>query len=211
MLRINPADQTVTVSPGVGLLEVYRALPGALFPPFPPVELPGGVIGLVERGGFGQTTFFAGDVLGAVFLAPNGQVIRAGGQVVKNVQGYDLVRPLVGGYGTLGELTEVTLRLRPASAAVFLKRQGDLDSIRPPLPRYLFAWQEQIFAFHFGHQLEVAAVVEAFGPAELSPPLDLGAVFPRLGPGPGHLKDLRGAWGDYPPPASPAYWAKFCK
>ena len=211
MLRINAEDQIITVSPAVSLLEVYRALPGALFPPFPPVELPGGVGGLVERGGFGQTSFFAADVLGATFLAPGGQAIRAGGQVVKNVQGYDLVRPLVGGYGSWGQLLEVTLRLRPASAAVFLKRQGDLDSVRPPLPRYLFAWGEEVFAFHFGHPLEIAAVAEAFGPAELSPPLDLSAAFPRLGPGPGPLKDLRGAWGDHHPPAPPAYWAKFCK
>lgn len=195
----------------MSLLEVYRALPGALFPPFPPVELPGGVTGLVERGGFGQTTFFAGDVLGAVLRTPTGQVIHAGGRVVKNVQGYDLVRPLVGSYGTLGELTEVTLRLRPGAAAIFLKREGDLLTVSPPLPHHLFAWDGQLFAFHYGHPLEVARVAEAFGAAEPAAPLDLTSVFPRLAPGPGPLSDLRGTWGDYPPPPVPDFWLKFFK
>ena len=55
-------------------------------------------------------------VLGAEVVTAQGEVVRAGGQTVKNVAGYDLTRMLVGSWGTLGLLTSVTLRLaaRPA-------------------------------------------------------------------------------------------------
>ena len=113
ILDFSPGDQTLTVSGDTPLLEVYGALPGGLFPPFPPVALPGGVGGLVARGGFGQNFFFAAEVLGVTFRAPSGRVVRAGGRTGKTVQGYDLTRPFVGSFGVLGEALEVTLRLRP--------------------------------------------------------------------------------------------------
>jgi glycolate oxidase FAD binding subunit len=50
-------------------------------------------------------------VLGLEFVSGKGDVIRAGGKVVKNVAGFDLTRLLTGSWGTLGILTEVTLRL----------------------------------------------------------------------------------------------------
>jgi glycolate oxidase FAD binding subunit len=50
-------------------------------------------------------------VLGLQFVNGKGEVIRAGGKVVKNVAGFDLTRLLAGSWGTLGVLTEVTLRL----------------------------------------------------------------------------------------------------
>lgn len=51
-------------------------------------------------------------VLGLEFVNGTGQVIRAGGRVVKNVAGFDLTRLLVGSWGTLGVITQVTVRLR---------------------------------------------------------------------------------------------------
>jgi glycolate oxidase FAD binding subunit len=56
-------------------------------------------------------------VLEATFVSSNGQLIRAGGPVVKNVTGYDLCRLLVGSLGTLGLLAEVVLRCVPRPAA----------------------------------------------------------------------------------------------
>jgi glycolate oxidase FAD binding subunit len=53
------------------------------------------------------------DVLGVQVAHPNGELTRAGGKVVKNVSGLDLVRLYCGSLGTLGVITEATLRLRP--------------------------------------------------------------------------------------------------
>ena len=51
-------------------------------------------------------------VLGCEFVSGAGDVVRAGGRVVKNVAGFDLVRLVTGAWGTLGALTEITVRLR---------------------------------------------------------------------------------------------------
>lgn len=52
-------------------------------------------------------------VLGVRFVAPNGEIIRAGGKTVKNVSGYDISKLMIGSYGSLGILCEMTLRLLP--------------------------------------------------------------------------------------------------
>ena len=51
-------------------------------------------------------------VLGCEFVTGEGDVVRGGGRVVKNVAGFDLVRLLTGAWGTVGAITEVTVRLR---------------------------------------------------------------------------------------------------
>ena len=51
-------------------------------------------------------------VLGMEFVAGNGDVVRSGGRVVKNVAGFDLTRLMVGSWGTLGVITQATIRLR---------------------------------------------------------------------------------------------------
>ena len=55
--------------------------------------------------------------LGVEFVDGTGTVIRGGGQVVKNVAGFDLTRLLVGSFGSLGAITEVSIRLRARPAA----------------------------------------------------------------------------------------------
>ena len=56
-------------------------------------------------------------VLGATVVRADGVVARVGSKVVKNVAGYDLAKLLTGSYGTLGILSELTLKLRPLPAA----------------------------------------------------------------------------------------------
>lgn len=63
-------------------------------------------------------------VLGMEFVSGGSEVIRSGGRVVKNVAGFDLTRLMIGSWGTLGVITEATLRLRarPAALRTFLLR-----------------------------------------------------------------------------------------
>ena len=50
--------------------------------------------------------------VGLAFVTGDGDVVRGGGRVVKNVAGFDLVRLTIGAWGTLGVITEATVRLR---------------------------------------------------------------------------------------------------
>jgi FAD/FMN-containing dehydrogenase len=196
VLQVSAADQYLTATGDTRLTEIWEALPQGLFPPFPPVELPGRLDGLLKRGGFAQTFFMGSEVLGLEFKSPKGHTVRAGGLTVKNVQGYDLVRPFVGSFGAMGDVLEATLRLRPGRASAFLRRRGELAE--PPLkPRFL--WQElaDTYAFHFGHPLEVRRFRESFGGEEVTGPLDYTALFPSgMGVGAGNLMDLRFSWAN---------------
>ncbi|WP_034384854.1 FAD-binding oxidoreductase [Deinococcus sp. YIM 77859] len=210
ILDLSPGDQTITVRSDTSLLEVYRALPAGLYPPFPPVELPGGIGGLVARGGFAQTFFFAAEVLGVTFRSPSGRVIRAGGRTVKNVQGYDLTRLFVGSFGRLGEALEVTLRLRPGPDLRHVVAPGSLAALGHPTAR--FAWQDgdNVHLLHFGHAREVKRALAALPQAqEVTEPLDLTSRFPN-GMGVAEsasLRDLRFGWvnGAGPPPVPPLF------
>jgi glycolate oxidase FAD binding subunit len=209
VLDLSPGDQTVTVSGDTPLLEVHAALPAGLFPPFPRVELPGGVGGLISRGGFAQTFFFGAEVLGVTFRAPSGRVVRAGGRTVKNVQGYDLTRPFVGSFGVLGEALEVTLRLRPGLSVRHIAAPGSLTGLASVTAR--FAWQDgpEVHLMHFGHAREVEQALAVLPDArELTGPLDLTPRFPDgLGVGEGPLRDRRFGWvnGGAVPPVPPLF------
>jgi glycolate oxidase FAD binding subunit len=77
-------------------------------------------------------------VLGIEFVRSDGQLVKAGGRVVKNVAGYDLMKLLTGSYGTLGILTQITLRLYPnqeASQTLFLS--GDSNQLKTAIQSIL--------------------------------------------------------------------------
>ena len=196
VLQVSSADQYLIASGDTPLLDVYKALPEGLFPPFPPVELPGGLGGLLERGGFAQTFFMGSEVLGLRFKSPKGHTVQAGGLTVKNVQGYDLVRPFIGSFGTMGKLMDATLRLRPGRASVFLRRKGELGE---PAVQPRFLWQESgwVYAFHFGHPKEMLRFSETFGGEEVKEPLDYTPIFSEgMGVGAGNVLDLRFGWAN---------------
>lgn len=199
VIEVSADDQFVIVTGDTPLLEVYAALPDGLFPPFPAVELPGGAGGLVTRGGFGQRFFFASEILGAVIHSPQGHVVRAGGRTVKNVQGYDLVRPLVGSFGTLGQVLEVTFRLRPGRASSLQVRAGNLSEV--PMGAQ-FAWQDglNVYAMQLGAPRVVERMLEDFAGQPVSQ-LDYLERFPNgLGvqthPDETGLTDSRFTWVD---------------
>jgi len=56
-------------------------------------------------------------VLGCKLINGKGEILRVGGQVIKNVAGYDISRLMVGAYGTLGVLLEISLKVLPRPAA----------------------------------------------------------------------------------------------
>jgi glycolate oxidase len=120
ILEIDPANLTATVQPGVINADLGRAVAGhGLFYAPDPASFEMCTIGgnLAENSGglrcvkYGVTRDF---VLGLEVVLADGSVIRTGGKNVKDVAGYDLGGLFVGSEGTLGIITEATLRLLPA-------------------------------------------------------------------------------------------------
>ncbi|MFL8938961.1 FAD-binding oxidoreductase [Rossellomorea oryzaecorticis] len=114
-------DLTITVKAGTTFKELqsYLAAHGqkiALDPAWPGEATIGGIIAANESGpkrlGYGSAR---DNVIGLRVVYPDGTIIRSGGKVVKNVAGYDMNKLFIGSMGTLGVLTEVTLKLRPIS------------------------------------------------------------------------------------------------
>jgi len=81
------------------------------------------------------------DLLGIEVALANGELARAGGRVVKNVTGFDLVRLYCGSLGTLGVITRACVRLRaaPETAATARARFASLDAALDALARSGFA------------------------------------------------------------------------
>ena len=123
ILEIDAANLTATVQPGVINADVNRAAAqhDLLYPP-DPASFEMCTIGgnLAENSGglrcvkYGVTRDW---VMGLEVVLADGSVIRTGGKNKKDVAGYDLTGVFVGSEGTLGLITEATLRLLPMPAA----------------------------------------------------------------------------------------------
>lgn len=137
-------DFTVTVAAGTPLVVLQEAL--AHHRQWLSVDLPWGsaetsIGGLIARGlsgGYRQRHMGLRDqLLGIQLLRSDGVLARAGGRVVKNVAGYDLMRLLTGSWGSLALITEVTLRTQPIPPQRrTLVIQGPL-AVLEPLGRWL--------------------------------------------------------------------------
>jgi glycolate oxidase FAD binding subunit len=114
-----PADLTFTAGAGLSL----EALSGATGPhgQWLPLDPPGGRVGslgaVVALGTGGPLRHLYGTprdhVLGLTLVSGDGQILRWGGRVVKNVAGFDLTRLSIGSWGSLGVVTSVSARLFP--------------------------------------------------------------------------------------------------
>ena len=145
-----PGDLTLTARAGTSLAEIRAATAEHnQWLALDPFGSDDGTLGAtVATASAGPLSTFFGTprdlVLGLEFVTGSGTVARGGGRVVKNVAGFDITRLLTGSWGTLGVITEVTLRLhaRPeadVSMAVTMGGTGDdLARLREALRRFPF-------------------------------------------------------------------------
>jgi len=78
----------------------------------------GGIVATADAGSWRQRYGGVRDLLlGITFVRADGAIAKAGGRVVKNVAGYDLMKLFTGSYGTLGIISQVTLRVYPIPEA----------------------------------------------------------------------------------------------
>lgn len=120
-----PTELVVTVRAGTPLAELEQALDaaGQQLACEPPHLGAGATVGgMVAAGLSGPRRPWAGSVrdfvLGTRVITGGGKHLRFGGEVMKNVAGYDLSRHLAGSFGCLGVLTEVSLKVLPKPRAV---------------------------------------------------------------------------------------------
>jgi glycolate oxidase FAD binding subunit len=129
-------DLTITVEAGVkfsdiqAILAQYRQTLG-IDPAFSNIATIGGIVSTADTGSLRQRYGSIRDqILGITFVRADGGIAKAGGRVVKNVAGYDLMKLFTGAYGTLGIISQVTFRVYPlqeTSATVVLT--GNTESI----------------------------------------------------------------------------------
>lgn len=112
-------DMTVRVLPGTTMQELNQALgeKGQMIPldPFWPEQAT--IAGVIAANDSGPKRLRYGSardhVIGLRVIQADGTILRYGGQVVKNVAGYDMNKLFIGSMGTLGVITEITLKLKP--------------------------------------------------------------------------------------------------
>lgn len=116
-------DLTVTVEAGIKFADVQATLAQsgqfiALDPCNPEIATIGGIVATADTGSLRQRYGSVRDqLLGITFVRADGKIAKAGGRVVKNVAGYDLMKLFTGSYGTLGAIASVTFRVYPLPAA----------------------------------------------------------------------------------------------
>ena len=157
IISYEPSELVVTVRGGTPLAELEAALAekGQCLAFEPPHFGPGATVGgMVAAGLSGPARASVGAVrdfvLGARCINGKGEDLTFGGQVMKNVAGYDVSRLLAGSWGTLGIITEVSLKVlpvAPAEATLMCAGIGQKDALDllhrwggQPLPLNASAW-----------------------------------------------------------------------
>lgn len=183
-----PSELVVTARAGTPLAELEAALAerGQCLPFEPPHFMAGGTVGgMVAAGLSGPSRASVGAVrdyvLGASMLNGKAEVLSFGGQVMKNVAGYDVSRLLAGSLGTLGVILEVSLKVLPiAPATATLRFQMEqvaaLDQLNlwgaQPLPLNASAWWDGTLLVRLrGALAAVQAAMQTMGGDVIEPAL----------------------------------------
>ncbi|OGB20457.1 MAG: glycolate oxidase subunit GlcE [Burkholderiales bacterium RIFCSPLOWO2_02_FULL_57_36] len=156
ILAYDPTELVITARSGTPLAEIDAALAAqnqmlAFEPPYFDAQATiGGVVAAGLSGPRRQAVGALRDfVLGVVLMDGKGDVLRFGGQVMKNVAGYDVSRLLAGSMGTLGLILEVSLKVlpRPFAETSLRFELNESDAIRrlnewgsQPLPISASSW-----------------------------------------------------------------------
>lgn len=175
-----PRELTLTARAGTRLevIEALLAKNNQMLPFEPPHFGQAATLGgCVASGLSGPRRHYAGAVrdavLGVKVMDGRAQVLRFGGQVIKNVAGYDVSRLLVGSMGTLGLLLEATVKVLPCpenECTVMLEMSADraIETMNrwaaSPLPLSATVWRAgHLYARFSGTESAVAAAMQNIG------------------------------------------------
>ncbi len=184
IVSYDPTELVITARAGTTLREIGKALAEQkqMFPFEPPrfdgLATVGGIVASGLSGPRRQAVGSVRDfVLGAVLMDGKGEVLHFGGQVMKNVAGYDVSRLLAGSLGTLGLILEVSLKVlpRPFAQHSLQFAVGEAEALRmlntwggQPLPISASCWHDGRLAVRLsGAQAAVDAAIAKMGGSEL--------------------------------------------
>ena len=186
IIDYEPTELVITARCGTPLAEIEAALAArkqmlAFEPPhFGPGATVGGVVASAlsgpRRASAGALRDF---VLGAVLMDGHGERLAFGGQVMKNVAGYDVSRLLAGSMGTLGLILEVSLKVLPLPLreATLRLACAEIAALRllnewagKPLPISASCWHDGVLSVRLsGAEAAVSAALQVLGGEVLAP------------------------------------------